>query len=52
MLLLVGGLGMRDTMTGFLNTLDKTIMNYETRVNFAENVTNEQAVSFADKYGG
>ncbi len=52
MLLLVGGLGMYDTMAGFLGTLDKTIMNYETRVNFAENVTNEQAIDFAEKYDG
>ncbi|MCM1367386.1 MAG: ABC transporter permease [Roseburia sp.] len=52
MVLLVGGLGMKDTMTGFLNTLDKRIMCYETRINFAETVTNEQAIAFAQKYDG
>lgn len=52
MLLLVGGLGMRDTMTGFLDTIDKQILNYSTRVNFAETVTNEQAIEFAEKYNG
>ncbi len=52
MLLLVGGLGLHDTMSGFLGTLDKTIMNYSTRVNFAETVTNEQAIEFAEKYDG
>lgn len=52
MLLLVGGLGMRDTMTNYLDTIDKQILNYETRVNFAETVTNEQAEEFAVKYGG
>ncbi|MCM1438853.1 MAG: FtsX-like permease family protein [Roseburia sp.] len=52
MVLLVGGLGMKDTMTGFLNTLDKQILNYETRVNFTETVNNEQAVGFAERYGG
>lgn len=52
MLLLVGGLGMHDTISGFLGTLDKMIMNYETRINFAENVTNEQAIEFAEKYDG
>ena len=52
MVLLVGGLGMKDTMTGFLDTLDKNILNYETRVNFVETVTNEQAIEFANKYDG
>ena len=52
MILLVGGLGMQDTMTGFLDTLDKNILNYETRVNFAQTVTNGQAVEFAEKYDG
>ncbi|MBD5099680.1 MAG: ABC transporter permease, partial [Clostridiales bacterium] len=52
MLLLVGGLGMKDTMDGMLTTLDTQMMNYETRVNFAETVTNEQAIEFANKYGG
>lgn len=52
MVLLVGGLGMEDTMGGMLNTLDKQILNYETRINFAETVTNEQAVEFANKYDG
>lgn len=52
MVLLVGGLGMKDTMTGFLGTLDKKIMCYETRINFAETVTNEQAIGFAEKYDG
>ena len=52
MLLLVGGLGMQDTMTGMLTTLDQEILNYETRVNFTETVTAEQAVGFANEHGG
>ncbi|MDE6188972.1 MAG: ABC transporter permease [Clostridia bacterium] len=52
MLLLVGGLGMRDTMTEFLNTLDNHSLNYQTRVNFTETATKEQALEFADKYDG
>lgn len=52
MILLVGGLGMKDTMTGFLNALDKQVMNYETRVNFTQTVTNEQATEFVEKYNG
>lgn len=51
-LLLVGGLGMKDTMDGMLNTLDNQILNYQTRVNFTETVTNEQAKEFANKYDG
>ena len=50
MLLLVGGLGMQDTMTGMIATLDQQILNYETRVNFTETVTAEQAISFVDGY--
>lgn len=52
MLLLVGGLGMQDTMTGMLTALDERILNYGTRVNFTETVTAEQAIGFADEYGG
>lgn len=52
MLLLVGGLGMQDTMTGMLTTLDKQILNYDTRVNFTETVTEEQAIGFVNEYGG
>lgn len=52
MVLLVGGLGMRDTMTGFLDALDKNILNYETKINLTETATNEQAEYLAEKYGG
>lgn len=52
MLLLVGGLGMKDTMTAYLDTVDKQILNYQTRVNFTESVTNGQATEFARKYEG
>lgn len=61
MVLLVGGLGMRDTMTGFLDTLDKRILNYETRVNLTKPLTdgqtaieefNNQAIKLAEKYDG
>lgn len=52
MVLLVGGLGMKDTMMGFLNTIDRQILNYETRVNFTETVTNGQAIKFVNRYDG
>ncbi len=52
MLLLVGGLGMKDTMDSMMTTLDKNILNYQTRVNFTETVTIKQAEEFAQRYGG
>ncbi|MDE7078500.1 MAG: FtsX-like permease family protein [Clostridia bacterium] len=52
MVLLVGGLGIRDTMSSMLDTLDNQILNYETKVNFTETVTNEQAIAFAEKFNG
>lgn len=52
MVLLVGGLGMRDTMNVFLNTIDNEVLNYQTRVNFSETITNEQARDFVERYGG
>lgn len=52
MVLLVGGLGMRDTMTDFLDTIDNKVLNYDTRINFVETVTNEQATEFVKEYDG
>lgn len=43
MVLLVGGLGMRDTMAGFLDLLDNGISHYTTKVNLAENTDLEKA---------
>ena len=43
MVLLVGGLGMRDTMAGFLDLLDKDISHYTTKVNLAESTDPESA---------
>ena len=37
MVLMVGGLGMRDTMSGFLGLLDNDISNYTTKVNLVDN---------------
>ncbi len=51
-ILLVGGLGMSDTMNGFLNTIDNQIYNYNTRVNIVETADNADVVSFASKYNG
>jgi len=42
MVLLVGGLGMRDTMAGFLDLLDNGVSNYATKVNIVENSEREK----------
>ncbi len=43
MILLVGGLGMRDTMAGFLDLLDNGVSHYATKVNVVENTGLEAA---------
>ena len=43
MVLMVGGLGMRDTMSGFLDLLDNDISNYTTKVNLVDNADLEKS---------
>lgn len=52
MILLVGGLGMKDTMTGFTNLLYHDVSNYITRINLADTVTNEDAEALSGVYSG
>ena len=52
MILLVGGLGMKDTMGNFLDMLDQDISNYETKVNLTETATNEDAKALAEALDG
>lgn len=52
MMLLVGGLGMKDTMDSFMNILGKDISNYETRVNLAENAPNGESAALAESLAG
>ena len=42
MILLVGGLGMRDTMSGFLDLLDNGVSHYATKVNIVDNTEREK----------
>lgn len=42
MILLVGGLGMRDTMAGFLDLLENGVSHYATKVNIVENSEREK----------
>jgi len=52
MLLLVGGLGMKDTMAAFMNLLDNGISNYTTRINLADTCDNESARELAAEVQG
>ena len=52
MVLMVGGLGMRDTMSGFLDLLDNDISNYTTKVNLVDNADTEKSQQLAEKLDG
>ncbi|MBO5352093.1 MAG: ABC transporter permease [Lachnospiraceae bacterium] len=52
MLLLVGGLGMKDTMAAFMDLLDNGISNYKTRINLADTSDNAAAMELAGKVDG
>ena len=53
MILLVGGMGMKDTMDSFLDTFFESAINYRYRVNLdAESVTNEEALALAEQLEG
>lgn len=52
MLLLVGGLGMKDTMEGFMKLLDEDISNYVTRINLVETAPNDEIKELAEHVKG
>lgn len=52
MLLLVGGLGMKDTMDGFLTLINDTVNNYETKINLSETAGMEDAIQLASDLKG
>ncbi|MBR6270550.1 MAG: FtsX-like permease family protein [Lachnospiraceae bacterium] len=52
MILLVGGLGMRDTMAGFLDLLDNGISHYVTKVNIVENTGLKDAGQLIEELDG
>lgn len=52
MILLVGGLGMCDTMTSFMQTLDKDINNYKTKVEIIDSASNEEVKQFIEAVDG
>jgi len=51
MVLIVGGMGMKDTMDVFLDDLDKT-NNYTTKITLAEDISYEKADMLNTLYGG
>ena len=52
MLLLVGGVGMKDTMDGFMKLLDEGVSNYTTRINLTESSDNATAKELAEEVNG
>ncbi|MBQ5398177.1 MAG: ABC transporter permease [Ruminococcus sp.] len=52
MVLMVGGLGMRDTMAGFLNLLDHDISNYTTKVNLVDDADMKKSKELYRELGG
>ena len=52
MVLMVGGLGMRDTMAGFLDLLDNGVSHYATKVNIVENSDREKVDRLIDDLDG
>ena len=52
MILLVGGLGMKDTMSNFMTILDDDASNYTNKINLAENIGNDEARELCDSVSG
>ena len=53
MVLLVGGMGMKDTLDSFMDVFFDRAYNYKTKINLdAESVTNEEALKIAETYNG
>ena len=52
MILLVGAMGMSDTLKEFLRVIDDDVLNYSTRVNLSDTSSNEDAVRLANELEG
>lgn len=52
MVLILAGLGMRDTMDRFLLTLDETVCNYKTKINISETAQKEDILTLCDSLNG
>ena len=51
-ILVIGSLGMRDTMNDFVDLFYDQAINYETRINLTETATKEEALALVEKYNG
>lgn len=52
MLLMVGGLGMKDTMQDYMDMIDKEVNNYVTKINITEDADNETVMDLAKEQNG
>lgn len=52
MLLMVGGLGMKDTVEKFLEILNTEVSNYETKLNLSESAKKQEALELCSKVDG
>ena len=52
MVLMVGGLGMRDTMAGFLELLDRDISDYTTKVNLIDDADYKKSKTLCEELNG
>lgn len=52
MMILVAGLGMKDTMMYFLDTLDKDVSNYHTKISISENASSDKVKEAAKEVSG
>lgn len=52
MLLLVGGLGMKDTMEGFMKILNEDVSNYTTKINLSESAQNDESKKLSESVKG
>lgn len=52
MILLVGGLGMKDTMAGFMKMLDEDVNHYATKINLSEKADNAKIKELAKELNG
>lgn len=52
MVLLVGGLGMKDSMAGFMDLIGDDVSHYTTKVILAEDASNEEAAKLAEELSG
>ncbi|MCM1056823.1 MAG: ABC transporter permease [Firmicutes bacterium] len=52
MLLLVGGMGMKDTMQGFMALINEGVSNYTTKINLSDGASNGEAKELARRVNG